>query len=391
MWKKGGSSAVGSWNILSAVFPLLKRSIRYVCVFFLLLCVAEALLSLAVYFGYNGGTYFRHIKWYKDGKISFSDFENAAGIRPQKSIFQTWFLQSDENKNLPPCPLIPPGLEGLLKVDEQVPSFQELNEKFSMLQPGGQHQPPECLAHQKVALIIPYRDRQVHLKIFLNNIHPFLQRQQLDYGIYVVEMKEGIEFNRALLFNVGFTEALKQDNYTCFIFHDVDLIPEDDRNLYRCTREPRHLSVAIDRMNYRLPYYSIFGGASALTKNQFMLVNGFSNVYFGWGGEDDDMSQRVKSRGMRIVRYKRDVARYKSMSHAREQPNPARMNLLHKAPTRFDSDGLSSLEYTKLAFELKRLYTWILIEVDKDAVIEKAKPVMPGRKKDAKKQGTNVS
>lgn len=46
------------------------------------------------------------------------------------------------------------------------------------------------------------------------------------------------------------------------------------------------------------------------------------------------------------------------------------MNLLHKAPTRFDSDGLSSLEYTKLAFELKRLYTWILIEVDKDAVIE---------------------
>lgn len=110
MWKKGGSSAVGSWNILSAVFPLLKRSIRYVCVFFLLLCVAEALLSLAVYFGYNGGTYFRHIKWYKDGKISFSDFENAAGIRPQKSIFQTWFLQSDENKNLPPCPLIPPGL-----------------------------------------------------------------------------------------------------------------------------------------------------------------------------------------------------------------------------------------------------------------------------------------
>lgn len=86
-------------------------------------------------------------------------------------------------------------IEGLLKVDEQVPSFQELNEKFSMLQPGGQHQPPECLAHQKVALIIPYRDRQVHLKIFLNNIHPFLQRQQLDYGIYVVEMVNNSVYN----------------------------------------------------------------------------------------------------------------------------------------------------------------------------------------------------
>lgn len=54
----------------------------------------------------------------------------------------------------------------------------------------------------------------------------------------------------------------------------------------------KHFSKNYWRMFSRLPYYSIFGGASALTKNQFMLVNGFSNVYFGWGGEDDDMSQR---------------------------------------------------------------------------------------------------
>ena len=45
-----------------------------------------------------------------------------------------------------------------------------------------------------------------------------------------------MKFNRALLFNVGFLEALKDfPHWDCFIFHDVDHMPEDDRNLYQGT------------------------------------------------------------------------------------------------------------------------------------------------------------
>ena len=55
-------------------------------------------------------------------------------------------------------------------------------------------------------------------------------KQQLDYRIFVVEQSaDDVEFNRAALMNVGFLEASKLDRYFCFVFHDVDLLPEDDR------------------------------------------------------------------------------------------------------------------------------------------------------------------
>lgn len=50
--------------------------------------------------------------------------------------------------------------------------------------------------------------------------------------------------------NAGVREALRDADFQCFVFHDVDLIPEDDRNMYSCPPSPRHMSVAIDKFNY---------------------------------------------------------------------------------------------------------------------------------------------
>lgn len=51
---------------------------------------------------------------------------------------------------------------------------------------GGRYTPQDCRALQKVALIIPFRNRDEHLKYWLYYLHPILQRQQLDYGVYVI-------------------------------------------------------------------------------------------------------------------------------------------------------------------------------------------------------------
>ena len=94
------------------------------------------------------------------------------------------------------------------------------------------------------------------------------------------------------------------------VFHDVDLIPEDDRNLYTCSHQPRHLSAAVDTLGYKLPYPGLFGGASAMTGDQMRRVNGFSNQWWGWGGEDDDMTKRLSANNYTIIRYQPEIARY---------------------------------------------------------------------------------
>ncbi len=46
----------------------------------------------------------------------------------------------------------------------------------------------------------------------------------------MVEQAGQDDFNRAALMNVGFLEATqRRPDLDCFVFHDVDLVPEDDR------------------------------------------------------------------------------------------------------------------------------------------------------------------
>lgn len=75
---------------------------------------------------------------------------------------------------------------------------------------------------------------------------------------------------------------------------------------------------------FRLPYATIFGGVSAMTKEQFEQVNGFSNMFWGWGAEDDDLYYRIKNSGLHISRYPNNIARYSMLSHRKEKANPKR-------------------------------------------------------------------
>ncbi|KAJ8270881.1 hypothetical protein GJAV_G00120330 [Gymnothorax javanicus] len=73
---------------------------------------------------------------------------------------------------------------------------------------GGKYTPPDCRAKQKVAIIIPFRHRDNHLKYWLHYLHPILRRQKIDYGIYII--------NQCLSRITVEAESLKTSQFSCW-------------------------------------------------------------------------------------------------------------------------------------------------------------------------------
>ena len=66
-------------------------------------------------------------------------------------------------------------------------------------------------------------------------------------SITIIFLQAGnASFNRGSIMNAGFMEVFTQTDAQCFVFHDVDQLPEDDRNMYSCPSVPRHLSVGFN-------------------------------------------------------------------------------------------------------------------------------------------------
>jgi hypothetical protein len=140
-----------------------------------------------------------------------------------------------------------------LTEDIQFKSFSKIEQDLEELplQIGGRFSSNQKNS-PKIAIIIPYRNRERNLKMFIYYMHHFLSSQTIDYTIYVIEPIEELTFNKGIAMNAGFMESLRNgEKYDCYIFHDVDLLPESNRNIYSCdTSAPKLLAVTSSVYNY---------------------------------------------------------------------------------------------------------------------------------------------
>ena len=74
-----------------------------------------------------------------------------------------------------------------MPIKTTVSSWETIAQANDVVRPGGEWSPADCRNTEKVAIIVPYRDREQHLRIFLNHMHPILRRQKISYRIFVVE------------------------------------------------------------------------------------------------------------------------------------------------------------------------------------------------------------
>lgn len=301
--------------------------------------------------------------------FSFLDF-NLDEYKPGLSEMESDLVLCKRAKEWtaqPPCDILPKKLSLPYRytIKENV-SDSDLSSIASELniRQGGEWAPASCSGRHQVAIVVPLRGRREQLAAFLHYMHKFLQRQFLEYRIFVVEQEDNMHFNRGMLLNVGFVEAHKFGSYCCMIFSDVDLLPEDPRNMYACSNNPRHLSASVNTFRYVLPYKSLIGGVMSMIGQQFQLVNGFSNRFFGWGGEDDDFMNRLRLKGLKLTRWPKEVSRYTMLPHKKESPNPNRQELLRAGPMNVGTDGLSSLEYKMLRMDEFPLYTRFLVNLE---------------------------
>ncbi|WAR07168.1 BRE4-like protein [Mya arenaria] len=261
------------------------------------------------------------------------------------------------------CQAVPDLLVGRLNIDLGAALKSPPPPALQDVLVGGAWSPKICVARQRIAIIIHFRDRQKHLDILVYNLIPVMKRQKVSFRIFVVEQYGNKTFNKGRLMNIGFTEARKHGEFDCFIFHDVDLVPEDDRNMYTCSENPRHMSPAVDKFNYTLPYKALVGGVLSIKAEHFFKINGYSNLYWGWGAEDDDLHKRLLASKISVDRPPITIGRYKMIKHDRKDVSQVRLQLLKTAKTRYLKDGLNTLEYKLVETRLEKLYTRIIANV----------------------------
>jgi hypothetical protein len=202
---------------------------------------------------------------------------------------------------------------------------------------------------ENLSIIVPYRNRETHLNEFIPYMEKYLTEEEVDFGIFVIEQFDDKPFNRAKLLNVGFKES---ESFDYFAFHDVDMLPIDSD--YSFPDGPTHLASEVEQFGWKLPYDGYFGGVTLFDKESFIKINGYSNEYWGWGAEDDDLLRRCSING--VETYRKDC-KYRSLNHERPidrnlyEKNIGKLNVFFNSPKSLEmskKDGISDLEYEKI-------------------------------------------
>jgi hypothetical protein len=219
----------------------------------------------------------------------------------------------------------------------------------------------EGAEESRVAIIVPYRNnkfqsRDKQLALFIEYYHSYIS----NLDIYIIEQSDdGKKFNRGELLNIGFNIASKQ-KHDVYIFHDVDLIsPPEIKKVYTYKSDiPIHIA---SLWKEKYTFSDFMGGIISYNEKTYKQVNGYPNRFFGWGGEDDAIYNRMVVNNIPIGKITSDQSisikemNHQNTSEIEELTNKnKKYNILNDLKN-WRNDGLNTLKY-KLLDEMELGY-----------------------------------
>ena len=154
------------------------------------------------------------------------------------------------------------------------------------------------------------------------------------------------------------------------MFHDIDYLPNNLINNYDCKHSPmskgRCILVRNKLLHRSVPHF--WGGVYAANQSTFEAVNGMSNLFFGWGGEDEDIGIRFRNNFKNLAYTNCHTDSYVINRHEHTRSSTKVKSKLLKclkcsALSRMHKDGLNSLKYHLKEVVEQPLYTVIKVEL----------------------------
>ena len=153
-----------------------------------------------------------------------------------------------------------------------------------------------------ITFIIPNRDGK-NIDFVLMQLHKFYP----DSKYIVITQNDDKPFVRGQLFNIAYNYV--DTKYMCFIDNDIFFTKPIDLigiyNKLNCIAlQPfthiQQVGICLGRkrfdiFEYRKKKTNSKGGITFISKNNFESINGMSNLYVGWGYEDNEFDSRSNS------------------------------------------------------------------------------------------------
>ena len=170
----------------------------------------------------------------------------------------------------------------------------------------------EDILKKKLVIVIPYRNRPEQLKVFQFHSKIYFNEDKIDKFLNIklcfLEQDNDKPFNYGRLSNAGY--LINEDFMDYIVINNVDFLPmiadysysdfpmllikHGHNNLpMRPSTKSRWIVKGSKRENF-------FGNSVLIPKHIFRKVNGYSNLYWGWGYEDTDLKKRIDTNEIEI-------------------------------------------------------------------------------------------